>query len=405
MGKCRSGKKRKEEEEDATLHLLILVLFLLKITNAKPSRSRLIVIGSPELASLTTTAPLAAIGEHVELFTTLDSPATILLVDGVELNRRVLKATLQGLGANFIEARRPSEAFEILEETRVDLILCDMFLPEVNGLEFCRRLKSNRNTHLLPVLMLTSVQGTEHEVEGISSGADEYLMQPAHPSVLRARVQSMLRHKAALDSLDEVEGILFTLAQAVEERDKCTSDHCRRLSYFSVELGIRLGLGKKDLLALYRGGYLHDIGKIGIPDAILNKQGKLTEEEWNVMRSHVTRGEEICRPMKSLNAVLPIIRHHHEKWDGTGYPDMLKGEQIPLLARILQIADVYDALTSERSYKKALSTSEACRQLEKEAAAGWRDPELVPLFVQMLEGQDEADKVASGLRAMAGGFR
>jgi putative two-component system response regulator len=356
------------------------------------------------LASLTTAAPLAAIGEHVELFTVSDVPPTILLVDGVELNRRVLRATLSSLEARLVEARRPTEAFQILERERIDLVICDMFLPELNGMEFCRRLKANRATQLLPVLMLTSVAGTENEVEGIRSGADEYLLQPAHPSVLKARIQSMLRHKVALDSLDEVESILFTLAQAVEERDKCTSDHCRRLSYFSVELGIRLGLQRSDLLALHRGGYLHDIGKIGIPDSILNKRGELTSEEWEVMRSHVTRGEEICRPMKSLAPVLPIIRHHHERWDGTGYPDRLASRDIPLLARILQIADVYDALTSERPYKRALSSSEACRQLEAESAAGWRDPELVPLFVNMIEKHSEADNMASGLRAMAIGI-
>jgi putative two-component system response regulator len=253
--------------------------------------------------------------------------------------------------------------------------------------------------------MLTSVEGSELEVEGLTSGADEYLLQPAHPSVLKARVLSMLRHKAALDSLDEVESILFTLAQAVEERDKCTSDHCRRLSFFSVELGIRLGLSRNELLALHRGGYLHDIGKVGIPDSILNKQGELTEDEWRIMRSHVIRGEEICRPMKSLTTVLPIIRHHHEKWDGTGYPDRLKGNQIPLLARILQIVDVFDALSSERSYKKALSMDDACRQLEKEAAAGWRDPELVPIFIAMLQDQNEETRMTRNLRAMAGGIK
>ena len=354
------------------------------------------------MASLTTAAPLAAIGEHVELFTVLDTEPRILLVDGVELNRRVVKATLNAIGATFIEATRPSEAYRILKDERVDLVICDMFLPEQNGMEFCRVLKADRATQLLPVLMLTSVQGSEHEVEGLTSGADEYLLQPAHPSVLKARVLSMLRHKAALDSLDEVESILFTLAQAVEERDKCTSDHCRRLSYFSVELGIRLGLGRNDLLALHRGGYLHDIGKIGIPDSILNKAGELTDDEWRSMRSHVTRGEEICRPMKSLESVLPIIRHHHEKWDGTGYPDRLKGEEIPLLARILQIADVFDALSSERSYKKALTMEQACRQLEKEAKAGWRDPELVPLFVNMLENEDDESRMSRNLRAMAG---
>jgi putative two-component system response regulator len=356
------------------------------------------------LASLLTSAPLAAIGEHVELFTVSDVPPTILVVDGVELNRRILRATLATLNARLMEARRPSEAFEIVARERVDLIICDMFLPELNGMEFCRRLKASRATQLLPVLMLTSVAGAENEVEGIRSGADEYLLQPAHPNVLKARIQAMLRHKVALDSLDEVESILFTLAQAVEERDKCTSDHCRRLSYFSVELGIRLGLQRSELLALHRGGYLHDIGKIGIPDSILNKKGELTASEWEIMRSHVTRGEEICRPMKSLAPVLPIIRHHHERWDGTGYPDRLSGTDIPLLARILQIADVYDALTSERPYKAALSPREACRQLQTECAAGWRDPELVPLFVSMLESESESERMSSGLRAMALGI-
>lgn len=356
------------------------------------------------MASLTTVAPLAAIGEHVELFTVLDTEPTILIVDGVDLNRRVVRATLASTGARFVEARRPNEAFQILNHERVDLVICDMFLPDINGMEFCRQLKANRNTQLMPVLMLTSVQGSEHEVEGLTSGADEYLLQPAHPSVLKARVLSMLRHKAALDSLDEVESILFTLAQAVEERDKCTSDHCRRLSYFSVELGIRLGLSRNELLALHRGGYLHDIGKIGIPDSILNKTGELNEDEWRVMRSHVLRGEEICRPMKSLVNVLPIIRYHHEKWDGTGYPDKLKGKEIPLLARILQIADVFDALSSERSYKKALTVEQACRQLEKEAAAGWRDPELVPMFVAMLENDSEESRMSRNLRAMARGI-
>jgi putative two-component system response regulator len=355
------------------------------------------------LASLLTSAPLAAIGEHVELFTVPENPPVILLVDGIDLNRKILRTTLQPIGASFIDAKSPSEAYQILDRTAVDLVICDMFLPEQNGFEFCRQLKGTRATHLLPVLMLTSVHGTQHEVEGFQSGADEYLQQPAHPSILRARVQSMLRHKAALDSLDEVESILFTLAQAVEERDKCTGDHCRRLSYFSVELGIRLGLSRNELLALHRGGYLHDIGKIGIPDSILNKRGELTREEWHVMRSHVIRGEEICRPMKSLAPVLPIIRYHHERWDGTGYPDGLRRQEIPLLARILQIADVFDALTSERSYKKALSIEDACRQLEVEAKAGWRDPQLVPIFVEMLMANRESEKMVSNLRAMASG--
>src|SRR5581483_8996207 len=183
--------------------------------------------------------------------------------------------------------------------------------------------------------------GIENEIAGISSGADEFLIKPLHPAVVRTRVRAMLRNKSLIDSLEEAETILLALAQTVEHRDKYTDKHCQRLAVASVMLGEALGLPSQDLTALYRGGYLHDIGKIAIPDAILFKQGSLTSQEWDVMRSHPP--------------VLPIIRSHHERWDGSGYPDGLAGEDIPLLARILQVSDIYDALTSERPYKPALT--------------------------------------------------
>jgi putative two-component system response regulator len=195
----------------------------------------------------------------------------------------------------------------------------------------------------------------------------------------------MLRNKAAIDSLEEAETILFALAQAVEKRDKYTGDHCHRLARYSVGLGTALGLPRSQLVALHRGGYLHDIGKVSVPDAILFKKGPLTDEEWVMMRSHTAKGVEICRPMKTLAPVLPIIRNHHERWDGSGYPDGLKGEEIPLLARILQIADIYDALTTARPYKPALSVEEALQILEDEVRRGWRDAELVSLFQQCVD--------------------
>jgi putative two-component system response regulator len=194
--------------------------------------------------------------------------------------------------------------------------------------------------------------------------------------------------------LEEAETILFALAQTVEQRDVYTGQHCQRLAVASVMLGEALGLSHSDLTALYRGGYLHDIGKISIPDAILFKQGLLCEEEWEVMRSHPVRGEEICQPMKSLWPVLPIIRNHHERWDGTGYPDGLAGEDIPLLARILQVADIYDALITERPYKPALSHDQAFALMEEEVRRGWRDPELVPLFVSTMQAKNLADMCA-----------
>ncbi len=186
-------------------------------------------------------------------------------------------------------------------------------------------------------------------------------------------------------AIDPTESILFALAQAVEQRDHQTAGHCERLAFIGVAIGMAIGLDRAQLLTLYRGGYLHDIGKVGIPDSILFKPGKLTAQEWVTMRSHTVRGEEICRPLASLQPVLPIIRHHHERWDGSGYPDGLRGDQIPLLARIVQVADIYDALISPRPYKPALSRDEALRIMSEETERGWRDPEIAGLFLRLHE--------------------
>jgi len=317
-------------------------------------------------------------------------PSTVLIVDSEEINRRLMKAIFKTASYQLLEARKASEAMALLKSERIDLVIVDLMLPEMSGPELCRWLKTNRETQLIPVLMITNVQGIENEIAGISSGADEFLIKPVHPTVMRTRVRAMLRNKALIDSLDEAETILFALAQAVEHRDPFTGQHCQRLAGASVLLGEALGLPQSDLVALYRGGYLHDIGKISIPDAILFKQGLLTADEWEVMRSHPERGESICRPMRSLWPVLPIIRNHHERWDGSGYPDGIAGEDIPLLARILQVADIYDALVTERPYKPALSVEESFSVMEEEVRRGWRDPELVPLFISTMQSQNNA---------------
>jgi putative two-component system response regulator len=183
--------------------------------------------------------------------------------------------------------------------------------------------------------------------------------------------------------ITQTEHVLVSLAKVVEQRDRHTAGHCERLAVASVALGVAMQLDRPSLLALYLGGFLHDVGKVGIPDAILFKPGKLSEEEWEIMRGHSVRGEEICRPLVSLRSVLPIIRHHHERWDGTGYPDKLSGTGIPLLARVLQVADIYDALTNPRPYKQAFTTARALQVLEQESARGWRDPEITGLFVRL----------------------
>ena len=321
----------------------------------------------------------------------LQIPATILVVDSEEINRRLLRGIFKTTPYKILEAHRASEATALLESEKIDLVILDLMLPEMSGPELCRWMKARRATQLLPVLMITNIQGVENEIVGISSGADEFLIKPLHPAVVRTRVRAMLRNKALIDSLEEAETILLALAQTVEHRDKYTGKHCQRLAVASVMLGEALGLGSQDLTALYRGGYLHDIGKIAIPDAILFKRGELTPAEWEVMRSHPVRGEEICRPMQSLASVLAIIRNHHERWDGSGYPDGLAGENIPLLARILQVADIYDALITERPYKPALTPDEAFAVMEEEVRCGWRDPELVPLFASTIQTNPSAD--------------
>ncbi len=307
---------------------------------------------------------------------------TILILAGQEINRRLLKGVLKTEGYRILECSRPQEASILLQRQQVDLIVLGDVTPEGSGLEFCRSVKAGRDTRFIPVILVSSMQGEESEIEGIASGADAFLMQPPPPALIRARVRAMLRHKQAIDSLDEADAVLIALAQAVEHRDSRTAGHCERLAIMSTSLGAALGLSRADLVTLYRAGYLHDIGKVAIPDAILFKPGPLDEDEWAIMKKHVLKGVEICSPARTLAAVLPIVRGHHERWDGSGYPDGLRGEQIPLLARILQVADVFDALISPRPYKPALPVEEALRVMEEEVQRGWRDPELVQLLRQ-----------------------
>ncbi|HZQ51384.1 MAG TPA: HD domain-containing phosphohydrolase [Bryobacteraceae bacterium] len=310
--------------------------------------------------------------------------ARILIVDSLVSNRRSLRGMLGELDYELVEASSSSDAVAAMSVDRTDLVLLDSAIPEPGAIEFCRMLKKSAATKFLPVFMTAAADDLELEVRAIEAGADEFLIAPLRPRALRARIEAGLRHKAAIDSLDNSETVLFSLAQSVEGRDPLLGQHCQRLSYMAAAMGVALGLAPDDILALQRGGYLHDIGKVAIPDRVLLKVGPLNAEEWQWMKTHTERGERICRGVRSLAPVLPIIRNHHERWDGSGYPDGLKGEQIPLLARILQIADIYDALTTVRPYKGALGSEEAIDILKEEARKGWRDPNLVSKFADIL---------------------
>jgi putative two-component system response regulator len=231
--------------------------------------------------------------------------------------------------------------------------------------------------------LITGLSETQDRVRGLEAGADAFLSKPINLSELLARVRSLLSLKVFTDELERAESVLFALACSIEAKDPYTEGHCRRLSDCSAELGERVGLPEQQIVALRRAGIVHDIGKVAVPDNLLLKKGSLTQEEWKIMREHPVVGERICTPLKSFRLVLPIIRHHHEKLDGSGYPDGLKGEQIPLMARVLQIVDVYDALTTQRPYKRALSASESLETMANEVSQGWWDPHIFAEFQQM----------------------
>ena len=284
-------------------------------------------------------------------------------------------------GYQLVHAPDRAAVFAWIRAPEVGLVILDAALPD--GFAICRQIKEIVAESLTPILMLLPHDNVALQIRALDSGADEVAARPFHPDLLRTRVRSMLRHKDKLDQLEPSETVLFALAQAVEKKDEGMGDHCERIANYSVALGMSIGLPRAHLLTLYRGGYLHDIGKVAIPDSILFKAGRLDNAEWTVMKSHTVRGEEICRPLKSLAGVLPIIRNHHERWDGSGYPDKLYGSGIPLLARILQIADVYDALTSERPYKEALAPQDAFAIMQAETERGWRDPVLMKVFREL----------------------
>lgn len=265
-----------------------------------------------------------------------NSGATVLVADDDDAVRELLSQFLRGQGYRVVHARDGNEALKTLMGQPVDLALLDVMMPARSGFAVCRALKDNPKTRLLPVVLITGLEAREDRIQGIEAGADDFLSKPLNKQELMARVRSLLRLKQYTDELEHAETVISSLALSVEAKDPYTHGHCERLSSYSVALGKRLGLADEPLVALRRAGTVHDIGKVAIPDQILLKQEPLSDEEKMVMQMHPVVGERICAPLKSFRAVLPIIRHHHERFDGSGYPDGLCGEHIPQAARILQ---------------------------------------------------------------------
>jgi len=304
---------------------------------------------------------------------------SVLVVDDSAANRELIEACLADVECRVRLACDGPSALAAIESVAPDLILLDVQMPGMDGYTVCRRIKANPSLRLVPVVMITALDRSEDRVQALEAGADDFMSKPVERLELVARVRSALRLKLVYDRLDSAEQVIFSLAAAVEAKDSYTERHTNRVAESARHLGLRMGLPEEDLDALYRGGIIHDIGKIGVPDRVLLKPGPLDANELMLMRAHPEIGENIVRPLHTGSNLLPIVRHHHEAFDGHGYPDGLRGTSIPLLARIVAVCDAFDALTNDRPYRARLSEREAIAILAGGAGRQW-DPQLVSLL-------------------------
>jgi len=300
--------------------------------------------------------------------------AKILIVDDDERNLKLLEALLRFQQYGVVKAFDGEEALSAMRTTQFDLILSDVMMPRMDGFELCRRIKQDRHTRLVPVVMLTALDDISSKVKAIEAGADDFMTKPPNQTELYARVKSLVNLRRTNSKMTDVTNVLFSLANAVEAKDGYTQGHVERVSHLAVGIGRRIGLTETEIEALKLGGALHDIGKIAIPNTILNKPGPLTPDELEVMQTHSDIGYKICLPLKdNLGMALSVVRHHHEKLDGTGYPDGLAGDRIPIVARIMAVVDIYDALTTDRPYRKGMEPAKAFGILEEEGRKGKLD--------------------------------
>lgn len=309
----------------------------------------------------------------------------ILVVDDARENRTLLERLLTAQGYLVQTAVDGMAGLVAIAKTSPDIVLLDVQMPGLDGFEVCRRVKADPATRLTPVVLITGLSDRESRIAGIDAGADDFVNKPFDVEELKARIRSLVRLKQFTDDLDSAESVIMSLSETVEARDASTSGHCQRLANYATLLGSALGLGEEHLAALHRGGYLHDVGKIGIRDAILLKPCSLTASEYAEMKTHTIIGDNLCGKLRSLALVRPIVRHHHERLDGSGYPDGLRGDQIPLLAQIISVVDAYDAMTTTRPYRRARPQGFAFEELRADVARGRSSSNLVETFITVVE--------------------
>jgi len=311
-------------------------------------------------------------------------PPTVLVVDDDEAIRQLFGRWLAAQGYTVVAVSDGPAALDAVQRQSPDVVLLDIAMPGLSGVEVCKRIKSEQATRLTPVILVSAVDGVEDRIAGLAAGADDFLSKPPDVNELLTRVGAVVKVKRYTDDLDSAASIVTTLATMIEARDGHSEGHCYRMANYAAALGRRLNLDADALQALKRGGMLHDIGMLAIPESLITKSGPLEPNEFDVVKTHTTVGDSLCANLRSLQAVRPIIRHHHERRDGSGYPDRLHGNEIPILAQIISIVDVYDAVTTRRAYQQSRTGDQAIGILRSEVEKGWRNHDLVEEFVTLI---------------------
>ena len=315
--------------------------------------------------------------------------ARILVVDDDVQGRQLLSLALAGLG-QIQTAADGQEALDLIAQQAPDLVLTDVMMPRLSGLELCLRLKRDPVTRLIPVIVVTSLDQMPDKLQALEFDADDYLTKPYNLTELLARSRSLLRLKHYTDELENASTVLHAVAEIVEARDRYTGRHCRDVARLSEAVAQSLGLSQDAVDLLRLGARYHDIGKVGVPDALLHKAGPLSPDEVRIMQTHAALGADLLAPMHTLRPVLALVRHHHERLDGSGYPAGLRGDQIPLEVRILTAVDIYAALVTERPYKAAFPPEKAFAILREEVKRGWWDGAIVEELAKLAFNREPA---------------
>ena len=312
-------------------------------------------------------------------------PAKILVIDDHPFSRVMAVDLLSSKGYDVVEHDGVSDIFATIRTVSPDLILMDIKMPNYNGFDICQQLKQNQDTRSIPIILMSVNDDNQSRLKSQGVMADAFMSKPRESIVLLPEVELLIQRKRLAEWLEQMQQVLFLISQAVQQRYSTEGKSGIRFDKLARGFGEYLNLSPVEISDLILASHLHDIGTVAIPDAVMMKQGKLNEEERELIKKHVLIGEEICQPMQNRRGIAQIIRHHHERWDGSGYPDGLIGESIPKLAQIFQILDIYEALTSQRPYKQPYSPQEALKIIKEEAEKGWRNVKLVQQFVAFME--------------------